>query len=628
MINLLIVVPYQEMKKTVNFIMDEYYKDDDIFYDVLVRSVEEIFETDLKINISKFDAILARGFSALHLSKCFSRIPVINFTISSYDISSAIRECTHLYHPKKIGICGLYGTLTDNAEISKLFGCSVQMYPANDYRKLQVTFERAVADGCDAIIGGTSVTKISESFGINSVRVKTGATTIIQAVREAVNIVTLLKKEKAETKLYKSVFNLYENGVLFVDSFGKICTANAAAKIALGRSNLNNLSLKQASPVLYPFFRDSLNLSETAKGTVNLLNSLPYTVTCAPATIDSNIHGVFITIINSPSESRKLPFVQHHPFCIASCTFDDIVYSSSVTDHFIRNTKKLSLLPGNVFISGPIGSGKSILAQCIHNESSRKHQSFVTADCTLLDSVILAGNLLDTTDDDLYYIKNGKSLIEKAAGGTLFLDNIHELLPDVQKSLLGFLRKNQYVKETESSEYIDIRIISASRFSPEFLINNRSFNAELLSLLESVRINVPDLKERGSDDAVCLLRHFVKHYSIMNKGIEYSLDEKTGDFFTDIDLPGNVRDIINIAQMAVAESEDTTITGSLISEIAVQFVRNSDVNLQMQQTADAFNEKKQIQTALSSCNGNKTKAAKMLGIDRTTLWRKINKYRI
>ena len=291
----------------------------------------------------------------------------------------------------------------------------------------------------------------------------------------------------------------------------------------------------------------------------------------------------------------------------------------------IKVINKVARIDCNVLIHGESGTGKELVARAIHNGSLRKHKPFVGFNCGGFAEELIANELFGhekgafTGADSL---KQG--LFEAAGGGTVFLDEIGEMALPTQVKLLRVLQERQVLRVGGNKPIpLDIRLISATNKDLEHEVQAGRFREDLFFRLKVVVIRTPPLRDRP-EDVPLLADHFLRVYNrLYNKTFE-GFTSKAADILLRYPFPGNVRELEHMVCSAVALGEDKSIdVGDLPEDLNLLEVDTV--------TADplptlAEQEKAHIVRVLEATNYNKVRAAKILGIPRTSLWRKMKKY--
>lgn len=312
-------------------------------------------------------------------------------------------------------------------------------------------------------------------------------------------------------------------------------------------------------------------------------------------------------------------------------SFDGIIGDSKPLLQSINLAKKVAPTDTTVLLTGETGTGKEVFAAAIHQSSPRKHQNFVAINCSafshdLLESEMfghIAGSFTGATKDK-------KGLFEEANGGTIFLDEVGEMALDLQAKLLRVIENGEFLKVGESKPTkVDVRIIAATNRDLPKEIESGHFRQDLFYRLSVFQIQLPALRERVTDIEP-LAKHFLNFFSLKtNKKIKALSDE----FVQLLKLhtwPGNIRELKNVLERSVIlETEAILTTDCLPMEIQqLKTANTSGESPLLSAFSLASAEKIHIQKVLNYTNHNKTETAKLLNIALTTLYRKLEEYKI
>ena len=278
----------------------------------------------------------------------------------------------------------------------------------------------------------------------------------------------------------------------------------------------------------------------------------------------------------------------------------------------------------NVLILGENGTGKELVARALHRQSPRAGEIFISVDLgaiaeTLFESELFGyvkGAYTDARED-----REGR--FELASGGTLFLDEIGNLSLPLQAKLLAAIQKREVTRIGSNTAIpIDIRLISATNMPIAEMVNNKEFRQDLLYRINTVEINIPPLRERIKDIPL-LVDHYLKIYSNKYKKEKLSVTKDTINRLSKYHWPGNIRELQHIVERAIIMSDSSELK---VSDFL--FDSNADTGSGKEILNLEEIEKKTIKNAIKKHQGNLSKAAKELGLGRTTLYRKMNKYGI
>lgn len=309
-------------------------------------------------------------------------------------------------------------------------------------------------------------------------------------------------------------------------------------------------------------------------------------------------------------------------------SFDQLVGKSPKMQQIYEIIDRISSSSPTVLIQGESGTGKELVANVIHQNSIRSDRPFIPVNCGAIAEGLLESELFGHVKGAFTgAVKDNIGLFKAAHGGTIFLDEIAEVQPSLQVKLLRALqeRKIRPVGGTREGD-IDVRVIAATNRNLEEAIRNKSFRKDLFYRLDVISINMPPLREI-KDDIPNLVHHFIKKFSKDGHRQVTRVAPEVMDLLMRYNWPGNVRQLENIIERAFALGQgDTILVGDLPSDIRDTYKQAGaelpdSLNL-------AENEKMLIMRALRKTKGNKAEAAQLLGINITTVYRKIEKYQI
>jgi DNA-binding NtrC family response regulator len=287
--------------------------------------------------------------------------------------------------------------------------------------------------------------------------------------------------------------------------------------------------------------------------------------------------------------------------------------------------ERISDTSSNVLITGESGTGKELVAKAIHYNGTRKESPFVAVNCpaipeTLLESELFGYKKGAFTDAKL----DKKGLIFEANGGTLFLDEITEMPLTLQAKLLRVIEEREVRPLGDTNAYrIDIRCVSASNRDMESLIQRGEFREDLYYRLKVIDIELPPLRNRR-EDIPLLAQHFIKKFSHELKKNISGVSEVTFKHLLNYSWPGNVRELENVIQRAITLTQHQTILPEDLPNTVMQEKEENliEKGLRETYTVDQL-EREYIKRVLLEVGGNKSKAAEILGLDRKTLYRKL-----
>lgn len=288
---------------------------------------------------------------------------------------------------------------------------------------------------------------------------------------------------------------------------------------------------------------------------------------------------------------------------------------------------KVAATEATVLLTGETGTGKEVFAQAIHNNSNRKQKTFIAVNCSAFSKELLENELFGHKAGAFTgAIKDSKGIFEEANGGTVFLDEIGEMPLELQAKLLRVLETGEFLKVGDSkTTKIDIRIIAATNRDLQKEIIAGNFREDLYYRIAVFNIPLPTLNERVSDIEE-LANFFVEHFAVKTNKKSMQISKPYLEALQLHNWKGNIRELKNVIERSVILTNgNELLPDSLPNEF--QQLNNKDGK-----TLSAFDlasaEKLHIQKVLNYTNGNKTETARLLNIGLTTLYRKMEEYKL
>jgi len=299
-----------------------------------------------------------------------------------------------------------------------------------------------------------------------------------------------------------------------------------------------------------------------------------------------------------------------------------IIGESQAMKEVFNNIRKVSLTSATVLITGESGTGKELVARAIHYSSPIASSQFVPVNCGGIPEELIESELfghLKGTFTGANETRGG--FFHTADGGTIFLDEISNTSQSMQKKLLRVLQdKEVYMIGSKKPQKIDVRVVAATNVDLSNLVKKNEFREDLYYRLNVININIPPLRERG-EDILLLINYFTDIYAKETKRPAPQFSDKALQVLQDYHWPGNVRELQNVIQSLIIMTDENIIdVPDLPSIMRLSALRQKGVARTLAEV-----EAEYIHNVLSSVNGNKTKAAEILGIDRKTLREKLKK---
>ncbi len=308
-----------------------------------------------------------------------------------------------------------------------------------------------------------------------------------------------------------------------------------------------------------------------------------------------------------------------------------IIGQSKAIINIVEQAIRLSDMPVNVLITGETGTGKELIAKVLHYNGIRRDKPFIAVNCTAIPDTLFESELFGIEKGVATGVNRRIGRIEQANGGTLFLDEIGDMPPMSQAKILRVLEEKKVTRVGgDKAISVDVRIIAATNKDLKKEVLEGRFREDLYFRINVVHIHIPPLRERR-DDIILLLNNFLKIYSQKYGRSNMRFSEDALKILKKYHWPGNVRELENEVERLVALAPHDEIRPEDISEDIIQGLHYSDLSLKSTSKTPcsiAEMEKRLIIDTLKYTNNNKTEAAKILGITREGLRKKMHRYGI
>lgn len=437
-------------------------------------------------------------------------------------------------------------------------------------------------------------------------------------------------------KLMNTTFNSVSEGMIVLDDKLNIKRINNRVNQILGITYEEALKLNIVDTMqnlnLYKII-DSSQESYSSEESYNNVECDFYIrekrikciVNALPLQVNNKNIGVVITFRESKYFHKLVGKVIGYK---ASYKFEDIITTNDNMKEVIKFAKKAAKSDCNILIEGESGTGKELISQSIHNYSDRVNYPFVAVNCGSIPRELVESELFGYEKGAFTgAAKEGKpGKFELADGGTIFLDEIGELPLDIQTKLLRVLDNSRITRIGGTYEkQLNVRIIGATNRILKEEIKKKNFRSDLYYRLNVMNIKTIPLRER-KEDLDLLIKEFVKILNAKNSLDKKFVSRAYIEKLKEQDWPGNVRELRNIVERDYYLSDEKLVSGEYLMEkpITTNFKESRFESIIPMQVL----EKESIEKALIKCDGNVLKAAKFLNISRSTLYRKIKKYKI
>lgn len=572
-----------------------------------------------------------------YLCKIFMQelnVSVISIRRSGYSFVSRVAE--ELKTTDKIAILSRIGGYSFGiaAEEARLVNPEqVYTYEYSNENEVPRVLKRLKASGFKSVICPSWVGPLVSDYGMKYAYILLPEPDILEAIQHAEFQLRVNQRQALSENLISNVLNLSSEGIAAIDENGNILDVNDYACSLLGVHRNDLLEKHYSQTVLVVFDRHGeLSRHDEVQRSILTLHDQMLVYDIRAVMIDESLKAHLITF-NSAQQiketERSIRLKEMKKGSVAAATFTSIIGGSTAITQAVKRAKKYASVNSTVLITAPSGCGKELFAQSIHNASPRAKGPFVVINCAALPESVLESLLFGYEPDTFTGgKKEGKAgLFELAHGGTVFLDEVSEMPLNIQSRFLRVLQEREVVRiGGNRSIPIDIRVLAATnRNMPELIADGR-FREDLYHRISTLLLEIPPLSQRREDIPLLAQFFIYRRASELNLPIS-GISPDALELLSSMEFTGNVRELNNILERAMVLASDGILQRLDIQnalpqsqEVHKHPLHSDSFSLKMNRL---LSEKDSIISALSQCNGNRTKAAGMLGISTATLWRKM-----
>ena len=446
-------------------------------------------------------------------------------------------------------------------------------------------------------------------------------------------------KEMAVTNGMKTILSSLSEGVFFVSQSGTVIECNEQAAKLLHENHDDVVGKNIRNIFNDDFVTDAVNMGTTFRNierrfTNQSGRNLHFMMDIYPIKLIENEEGITDpdadcagTVISMKDMADIKQMVYEMTDNSKTDMYSEVVGKSKAIRNVKEYIKRIANSQSSILITGESGTGKSLIAKSIHNNSEKRKKPFIHVNCAAMPDTLIESELFGYEAGAFTGAKEtGKpGKFELADGGTIFLDEIGDIPIHLQGKLLHVLQFGKFERIGGTKEIsVDIRVIAATNRDLETMIKNREFREDLFFRLNVIPIHMPSLRERREDLPLLLDNAVAKYSKMLGKSIQ-GINEETMAMLISYDWPGNVRELENVIEFAINMEDSTVITTESLPN---NFKKESIIygnDMTLEEQCRAF--ERQIIERLLEEEGysvtDKRKIAARLGIGEATLYRKI-----
>ena len=578
------------------------------------------------------DAIISRGATANLIEQNIPEAVSVRAEPGDLELLETLKAAKN--HGPRIGLLMFEDYLKSyNLQAAKeLLGInSLTLYPFRSREDIIRLVRQGSTDGMDVLVGGgTLAYRTGNSCGIKVLPVYSGQHALRNAVKQALSIIDARQREKLQLKCFTEAVSSITEGVLSIED-GKFIVANKEMgnifktdeQALIGRKVDNTDDTLVAG-----YIRHFLTNSREREKVLKILGQDYYIKKSHfEEKGKKRIVAIFRRARDIQDQEQRVRTEIRNTGFFARYHFSDIIAESGIMRQLLKKAETYAATDANILIGGDSGTGKELLAQSIHNASSRAKEPFVAVNCAAIPATLLESELFGYEEGAFSGASKGgkRGLFELAHKGTIFLDEINSMPLELQSVLLRTLQEKEIRRiGSQRNIYIDIRVIAASNSDLMKMIREEKFRIDLYYRLNTLRLTLPSLDKRRKDTrplAMSFLNHYSQKYSLPLP----ALSEDNYRLLENRNWQGNIRELRNVMQRYVILSHE--------GENSIQLCFDEDIATEAAlepQDVTSFGTLDEIEKAvilkrLKQNQGNRRKTAQELGISRSTLWKKLDK---
>lgn len=587
------------------------------------------------------DVVVAGGSNAAYL-RTRVPVPVVQIGPTGLDIMHSLSRAR--WQSASVALVSPGETPPEIRNFVTAFGLDIVFSSYRSAQDAQACVLELRERGVEVVVGPGLVTDLAAAAGMGAVFLYSHAS-VRAAFDTALEVAQATRGEARRRQHIDNLLQHLRDGVVALDAQGRVEAINRPLAAALGIDPA--LAVGQPLATLAP---DVVAALPDAHGDALLtLRGASYLVHRGPLADAGEAQGAVLTFQESRAVERldrTLRSAQLGHRFAARYRLEDLVGRSEPMERVRTLMRRYAKSDATVLVLGESGTGKEMVAQGMHRLSARRKFPFVAINCGAFPEALLESELFGYEEGAFTGARKGgkAGLIEAAHRGTLFLDEIGEMPLPLQSRLLRVLQEREVVRlgATEPTR-IDIRIVAATHRSLADAIETGAFRADLYYRLNILSIALPPLRERTEDivplAAQLLLQAAQREPRLANRVRDIEAAER---LIADIDQslrrygwPGNVRELQNVVERIAVELADADGPDAMLEPLASEamraivpelFVRarRGEVETRTLRERSRHIEADEVRAALAACGGDREAACAMLGISKTTLWRKLS----
>lgn len=632
MTRIAVLLPYKDMAEMARRVIDENH--DRIEYVKVIESENAVNEARIAAEQGA-DIIIARGYQA-QLIKNYTNIPVVEMRFHAQEIGLLIQRAKKLSRKERpvIGLAAFENMLCDLSRMEELFGVRLLISYIDRIEEVPDILHDMRREGTDCVIGGDTVCQEAEKIGCYSVKFTATEESVRDAMERAKSMAYAVENEKRNTAQFETMLDTSFNGIIKINSDGRIIAINRLVENLLGKDmeEVKGEMLYDVFPQIDKWVVDAILTGERENCSSSIeIRGRSWMFLAAPIQFDEQIAGAILSLHAITELVRKDRQMASHMLLhgyTAETHFPDIHTDDHAMRKVLETAKEYSLSDSPVLIYGGTGTEYYHIAEAIHNNSIRKGGPFVSVNISGLKEEQQMAVLFGSRNEAAGKEPWGKGALVRASHGTILIKEIEKLTLPVQYQLTrvildGALNRTDILP----MDNVDVRVIGMTRKNLQYSVNKGLFQESLYYVLHALTLEIPPLNERSRDLRYYIDKYFKEFCQKYNKPLV--ITEGGYECLLAFAWQGNTLQVRAFMERLVLTAKKRSIAEGVIRKLYGELYPYVDgARGEERVVVYKSEEAVKISELLRKHRGSRKLAAEELGISTTTLWRKMNKHGI
>lgn len=577
-----------------------------------------------RLQAGAVDVFVSAGSNASLLRQALAA-PVATVQLTGFDIMQALIKASAF--TGRVGIVVFGQTFPELDAVRQLLNIEIRQHAYRSREDVHVAIESLKSAGFGVVVGPSLAVAMAEDAGLRGM-LAYSLDSIRQGFDDALELARVARLESGRYEQLNGVLHNLHEAVLAVDARERIWVVNPAMQRLLGVDETTALGVELSTLAPSLSLATTLRKGLAERGVVQQHAGRDWVLSRTPMREAGQVIGAALTMVDARSiheADNRLRIQQRRQQKTARHTFGNLLGHSSSLTHAIATARRYAQTDLGVLLLGESGTGKEMFAQAMHNESARRGKPFIAVNCAAFPETLLESELFGHEEGAFTGARRGGrlGLFETAHTGTLFLDEIGDMPLTLQTRLLRVLQEREITRLGANHAIpIDVRIIAATHQDLPSRVTQGRFRQDLYYRLNTLRLLLPPLRQRPEDIAPMVQALVAR--SLSRLGVQSHLADSLAPLMKSLAAypwPGNVRELENVCdRIAVGLTQYSADVPVDLSAIQAEC---PEIFSPLPSPVDDHTSvrRQRAQQALFDQGGSHSKAARQLGIGRTTLWR-------